>query len=116
MSSCQSLRDRAQALYSLFPFYDSLPSRRLTTLVWGKHSEWRCSLPSCPNAADAMDTGRQLWGERLETHCTAAVPGPTFPAAIVRIVVETVFINSSILETQFSKVFRHAAVFHPIAI
>ena len=33
---------------------------RLTTLVWGKYSEWRCSLPPCPNAANVIDVCKQL--------------------------------------------------------
>ena len=61
------------------------PQVRLTTLAWGKHSECRCSLPSCPHAANAMGMCRQPGCGCLETHCAAAVSGSPFPAVIVMV-------------------------------
>lgn len=72
---------------------------RLTSLDWGKHSEWRGSLPPGPAAADPIGLCRQqgvcVW------KLTVPAPGPAFPAAIVRVAAKTVFISEPILGTRF---------------
>ena len=76
---------------------------RESLVARGQYSEWRCSLSPCPEGENAINVCRQMGGECLEKHSTAAIPDSTFPAAIVRVVVKTVYLNVPILGTHFLK-------------
>ena len=49
----------------------------------------------------SMCVGR--WGVSVWKNSTEAIPGSTFPAAVVRVVVKTVYLNVPILGTHFFK-------------